>query len=41
VDRAYFLPVWFNTAVLAVLIVFLVVFGFIKLVLITLTPPRG
>ncbi len=36
----YFLPVWFNATVLGLLIVFVVVVGFIKLVLITLTPPR-
>jgi hypothetical protein len=36
----YFLPPWFNAAVLGLLIVFVVTFGFIKLVLITPTPPR-
>ncbi len=35
----YALPVWFNTAVLAVLIVAVVVGGLIKLVLVMLTPP--
>jgi hypothetical protein len=36
----YVLPVWFNAAVLGLLIAFVVVAGVIKLVLITLTPPR-
>jgi hypothetical protein len=37
----YFLPVWLNAAVLGLLIAFVVVAGFVKLVLIMLTrPPR-
>jgi hypothetical protein len=35
------LPTWFMTAVLGVCLVIAVVGGFIRLVLITLTPPRG